>query len=69
MYVCYLCGLTVDRIPDDAIKIGRLHKFSDGTFHWLRKKNFPRISLEKYRRNQTTKHQKLDRTRKHDEPI
>jgi hypothetical protein len=38
MYVCYLCTFTTDEIPDDAIQIGKLYRFSDGTFHWLRKK-------------------------------
>jgi hypothetical protein len=51
MYVCYLCDLTVDQIPDDAIQIGRLYKFPDDTFHWLRKKKFPRGALPKHRRN------------------
>jgi hypothetical protein len=38
MFACRLCGLTIEQIPDDAIQIGKLHKFIDGTFHWLRKK-------------------------------
>jgi ribosomal protein L24E len=51
MYVCYLCGFTIDRIPGDAIQIGKLYKFLDGTYHWLRKKKCPRTSPRKYRRN------------------
>jgi hypothetical protein len=42
MIVCRLCGLTLDAIPEDAVLIGKLHRFVDGSFHFLRKKLAPR---------------------------
>jgi hypothetical protein len=42
MIVCRLCGLTIEAIPEDAVLIGRLHRFADGSFHFLRKKLEPR---------------------------
>lgn len=37
MFTCKLCGLTVDAIPEDAIQCGRLHRFTTGEYHLLRK--------------------------------
>ena len=42
MFVCRLCGLTLDKIPDDAIQAGRLYRFTNGEYHDLRKKLEPR---------------------------
>jgi hypothetical protein len=42
MFTCRLCGLTVNEIPEDAIQIGKLYRFVDGSFHFLRKKLEPR---------------------------
>ena len=37
MFTCRLCGLHIEAIPKDAVLIGRLHRFEDGSFHYLRK--------------------------------
>jgi hypothetical protein len=42
MIVCRLCGLTIEAIPDDAIQVGKLYRFSNGEYHYLRKKPEPR---------------------------
>jgi hypothetical protein len=42
MLVCRLCGLHVESIPVDAVLIGKLQRFSNGEFHFLRKKMEPR---------------------------
>jgi hypothetical protein len=42
MMICRLCGLTVNDIPENAIQIGKLYRFVDGSFHFLRKKMEPR---------------------------
>jgi hypothetical protein len=42
MLVCKLCGLHIEAIPDDAALIGKLQRFSNGEFHFLRKKMEPR---------------------------
>jgi hypothetical protein len=42
MLVCKLCGLHIETIPDDAVLIGKLQRFSNGEFHFLRKKMEPR---------------------------
>jgi hypothetical protein len=41
-FLCKLCGLTLDEIPDDVILIGKLHRFPNGEFHLLRKVLAPR---------------------------
>jgi hypothetical protein len=41
-YLCRLCGLTIEAIPDDAIQCGKLYRFSTGEYHDLRKKLAPR---------------------------
>jgi hypothetical protein len=51
MYACRLCGLTVEEIPVDAVLIGKLYKFSDGSFHFLRKKRVPGVPMRKHRKN------------------
>jgi hypothetical protein len=38
MFACRLCGLTLDKIPDDAIQTGKIYRFSNGEYHDLRKK-------------------------------
>jgi hypothetical protein len=43
MMICRLCGLTIDKIPDDAIQCGKLYRFTNGEYHYLRKKPEPRI--------------------------
>lgn len=42
MLVCKLCSLHIEAIPDDAILVGKLQRFSNGEFHFLRKKLEPR---------------------------
>jgi hypothetical protein len=42
MIVCRLCGLTLEAIPADAVLIGKLYRFVDGSYHFLRKKLAPR---------------------------
>jgi hypothetical protein len=42
MLACRLCGLTIEAIPDDAVLIGKLQRFSNGEFHLLRKEMEPR---------------------------
>jgi hypothetical protein len=42
MMVCRLCGLTLDEIPEDAIQCGKLYRFVNGEYHYLRKKLAPR---------------------------
>jgi hypothetical protein len=50
MIVCRLCGLTLDKIPDDAIQAGKLHRFADGEYHYLRMKPEHRsTSKEEYK--------------------
>lgn len=38
MYICSLCGLELEKIPTDAVRIGNVYRFRDGSFHFLRKK-------------------------------
>jgi hypothetical protein len=42
MMICRLCGLTIEAIPDDAVLIGKLYRFTNGEYHLLRKKLAPR---------------------------
>jgi hypothetical protein len=42
MFACRLCGLQTETIPDDAVLIGKLHRFSNGDYHLFRKKPEPR---------------------------
>jgi hypothetical protein len=42
MFICKLCGLSIEAIPEKAILVGKLHRFVDGSFHFLRKKLAPR---------------------------
>jgi hypothetical protein len=42
MFLCRLCGLSIEAIPDDAVQVGKLQRFNDGEFHLLRKKLEPR---------------------------
>jgi hypothetical protein len=37
MLKCKLCGIQIEVIPHDAILVGKLHRFVDGSFHLLRK--------------------------------
>jgi hypothetical protein len=50
MFECRLCGLQIEAIPDDAIQIGNVYRFSKGEFHFLRKKLAPRTG-PRFRRN------------------
>jgi hypothetical protein len=50
MFMCRLCGLTLDKIPDDAIQCGKLYRFTTGEFHDLRKKLEPRSGPRPRRR-------------------
>lgn len=36
-FLCKLCGLTIDEIPEDSIRVGKLYRFDDGSHHLLRK--------------------------------
>jgi len=47
MLVCGICGLTIEKIPDDAVQIGKVYRFSNGEFHFLRKKHSPRTTTPK----------------------
>jgi hypothetical protein len=38
MFICSICGLEIEKIPADAVRIGNTYKFADGSFHFLRKK-------------------------------
>jgi hypothetical protein len=38
MFVCSLCGLELEEIPADAVRIANVYRFRDGSFHFLRKK-------------------------------
>lgn len=38
MYICSLCEVELEQIPLDAIRIGNVYRFTDGSFHFLRKK-------------------------------
>ena len=49
MFVCGICGLTVEKIPDDAVQIGKVYRFPNGEFHFLRKKHSPRTTTSKHR--------------------
>jgi hypothetical protein len=51
MMICRLCGLTIDKIPDDAIQAGKLYRFSTGEYHYLRKKPEPRIGARPRKAN------------------
>jgi hypothetical protein len=42
MFLCRLCGLTVEEIPEDAIQCGKLYRFTNGEYHSLRKQLAPR---------------------------
>jgi hypothetical protein len=50
-FKCSLCSLIVEEIPDDAVLIGRLHRFDDGSFHLLRKQMPPRTGPRPRKRN------------------
>jgi hypothetical protein len=51
MFTCKLCGLTIDAIPEDAVLIGKLYRFMDGSFHFLRKVLAPRTGLRPRKRH------------------
>ena len=51
MFACKLCGLQIEEIPADAILVGRLYRFTNGEYHFLRKVLAPRTALRPRRRH------------------
>jgi hypothetical protein len=51
MICCRLCGLTFDKIPDDAIQCGKLYRFTNGQYHDIRKMLAPRTGPRPRKRN------------------
>jgi hypothetical protein len=51
MIVCRLCGLTIEAIPEDAILVGKLYRFTNGEHHSLRKMLAPRTGPRRRKNN------------------